>query len=499
MRTITNVLIANRSEVALRIQAACGLRGLKTVAIFSPEDRYASYVYQADQNHQLSGSGYQAYCNQDEIISIAKATGADAIHPGYGFLAENAVFAQAVINAGLVWIGPRPEAMALMADKHTARTIMAQAGVPVLPGFMVSSTTDPADLLARAQAIGFPLIIKDPQGGGGKAMQVVHTPFDVIPAFNAVARQAAALTGSNQLLIEAYIAQGRHVEVQVAGDGTRWVHLFERECSVQRRHQKVIEEAPCRFISQEVLAAMYNAALKAAAAVDYDSIGTVEFIVTPDERFYFLEMNTRLQVEHAVTEMVTGIDLIDLQLEIAQTGRLSLQQEDIAMRGHALECRLYAEDPVQHFFPSTGALEHVFFPRYPFVRFEHDIATGTLVTSLFDPMIAKIISFGRNRDECIRRMQQALAGSRLVGVATNKDLLQAILASDAMQLGQFYTALLDNPAFVSSLLAMFKQPINSHDAILAAIAALLYEHELQVIKHEPRIMPSRRWRTQRWR
>lgn len=508
MKSLQKILIANRSEIALRIQATCHALDIQTVAIFSQEDRYASFVYNAHQAYALSGVGHVAYMAQDEIINLAIQSGAQAIHPGYGFLSENSVFAQKVIDAGLVWIGPQPKAIAAMGDKVMARTIMRQAGVPVVPGFDVvdCDISQFAAIKAQASALGYPLIIKDPRGGGGKAMRRVMHEDEFDQAFAAVVSEAKRFTGSEMLLVERYIQQGRHIEVQVAGDGQNFIHLFERECSIQRRHQKIIEETPCNFVDKDVLESMYQSALCAVRTVGYDNIGTVEFIVTPTQEFYFLEMNTRLQVEHAVTEMITGIDLVGLQITLADKKVLPFKQADITQSGHAIQCRVYAENAYENFSPSTGILQHVFLPRSPFIRAEHDLAKGIEITPFFDPMIAKFIAHGATRDESTAHLKAFLHQAKIEGITTNQDFLHAILSSQEFVQGQFHTQLIASQDFMEKIKGAQTFVVDQDD-ILAGLAV----HMATMLSQQPRVQahqehsPSqhdasiRPWKNQQWR
>jgi len=499
------VLIANRGEVALRIQATCHSRDLETVAVFAPEDRGASFVYRATQAHPLSLSGTSAYFNQEEIISIALKLGADSIHPGYGFLSENAGFAQKVIDAGLTWIGPDPACISLMSDKVHARDMMHHAGVPVVPGFVIHDLSDMGrdDGRKRATELGYPVIIKDPKSGGGKAMRRVDSEADFDRGWDGVLAESKKLTNSTFVLIEKYVQYGRHVEVQVAGDGKQFVHLFERECSIQRRHQKIIEETPCAFVDGQNLEKMYAAAITAAQAVFYNSIGTVEFMVTPNQEFYFLEMNTRLQVEHAVTELVTGIDLVGLQLDLAKNRNLNLQQSDITRRGHAIECRLYSEDPSNRFTPSTGKLHHVAFPSGPWIRFEHDLAQGMEVTPFFDPMLAKVVTYGQTRKEAKERMINALNQLKVEGIKTNRLFLRSLLSCEEFDFGAFHTQLLTDPVFMDRMITDVKA--GQQADIIAGLAVLLVEQENQA--KAPNMLPAistdrfavRRWKEQQWK
>ncbi len=502
IKKISKILIANRSEVALRVQATCHARGKQTVAIFCPEDRHLSYVYQAHEAYPLSKSGYAAYLAQAEILEIAQKSGAQAIHPGYGFLSENATFAQAVIDAGLIWIGPSPSCIARMADKIIARDLMQKAGVAVVPGFFVSDFSDAGrhEALEQANELGYPLIIKDPRSGGGKAMRKVMQVQEFEHAFRAVVSEAQKYTGSTQLLIEKYVQQGRHIEVQVAGDGKNFVHLFERECTIQRRHQKIIEETPCNFVSKQTLEKMYAAALLAAQAVAYDSIGTVEFIVTPDEQFYFLEMNTRLQVEHAVTEMTTGIDLVGLQLDLAQDRQLPLTQPEIIQRGHAIQCRLYAEDPANNFAPATGTLQTLIIPHHPFIRSEHNLHQGLEITPFFDPMIGRFIARGATRALAAANMHTFLGMLQLEGVITNKNFLRAIMAQAFFAQGAFHTQLLANPDVIEVVLNSQRDQAGEHDYLLAGVAVMLFEqYAAQKQQQASPERGTRRWKDQQWR
>lgn len=502
MKVLKKVLIANRSEIALRIQATCHALGYQTVAIFSQEDRHASFVYSATEAFCLSQLGHMAYLAQDEIIQIALKAGVQAIHPGYGFLSENNLFAQKVIDAGLIWIGPDASCIAAMADKITARDMMQQAGVPVVPGFVI---TDGDSIKAKEQAshVGYPLIIKDPRGGGGKAMRRVMHEDEFDHALMSVLSEAKKLTGSTILLVEKYIQQGRHIEVQVAGDGKNFIHLFERECSIQRRHQKIIEETPCNFVSKEALEGMYQAALCAVRTVSYDNIGTVEFIVTPEGDFYFLEMNTRLQVEHAVTEMTTGVDLVALQIQLATKRNLPLSQNDITRSGHAIQCRVYAENPYEKFTPSSGTLQHLFLPANPFIRAEHDLAQGGAITPFFDPMIAKFVAYGSTRTESTARLVAFLDLAKIEGIKTNKSFLRSIMLSDEFVHGALHTQLIASKEFMNKMDSGDVQA--AEDDLLAGIAVYLHEQQFQTKQptsissqmscHEP----SRRWKDQQWR
>ncbi|MBX9831407.1 ATP-grasp domain-containing protein [Candidatus Babeliales bacterium] len=436
------ILIANRSEIALRIQATCRALGIAVVAVYAPEDASLRFVRTADQAFALPGSGRAAYMDQEALLAIALRSGADAVHPGYGFLAENATFARRVHEAGLTWVGPRHDLIALMGDKIGARCTIEQAGVPVVPGFFADVTKPQACLGAkeRAAVLGYPLMIKDPLGGGGKGMVRVANESTFEHSWDMAVRQAAKLTGSTQLLIERCLENTRHLEVQVAGDGTRAVHFFERECSIQRRHQKIVEESPCLFVSEVTRARLHELGVKAAQMIGYDSVGTVEFLVTADQQCYFLEMNTRLQVEHSVTELTTGVDLVALQIALAQGQPLPYQQAEIVQRGHAVECRIYAEDPEQNFFPSTGLIHYFQPPSVPFMRHDHDLFEGVEITSCFDPMIAKVTTYGVSRTQAIQFMAEALRQYGIEGITTNRAFLRSILETHEFVAGAFDTA-----------------------------------------------------------
>ncbi len=489
------ILIANRSEIALRLQATCHTQGIATVAIYSPEDKFASYVYNATEAYALSGSGYTAYLNADEIIEIATKANVDAILPGYGFLSENASFAQKVINAGLLWIGPQPNILSLMANKITARTTLQQSGIPVVPGFVINNTEHLDTARHQATALGFPLIIKDPTSGGGKAVRKVHSEQDFLQAITTVLSESSRLTGNTTILVEKYIQDARHIEIQVAGDGQNAIHLFERDCSLQRRHQKIIEESQCLFVPPAILNTIYQTALRVVQITAYNSIGTVEFLVTPTNDFYFLEMNPRLQVEHTVTEMITGIDLVAVQLHIAVHKQLPLKQTDVISHGHAIECRLYAEDPANNFLPSTGIINHVWIPQQPNIRVESDLKKGTEITALFDPMIAKFISWAPTRRTCCLQLASFLQQCVIHGIVTNKEFLHQLLTSEMFTNGTFHIQSIANKEVVPQ---PKNEPPSNHQEIIAGLAALLFEQGQQLHQSQKPANTVRRWKDQQW-
>jgi acetyl-CoA carboxylase biotin carboxylase subunit len=438
------VLIANRGEIAVRIARACRAEGLASVAVYSDADRDAPHVRAADDAVAIGPApAHESYLRIDALLEAARAAGADAVHPGYGFLAENAGFARAVIGAGLTWVGPPPGAIATMGDKVAARTTVARAGVPVVPGSEAAGD-DAAAASRHAAALGYPVLVKAAAGGGGKGMRTVGTESDLIEALAAAGREAAAAFADPRVYLEKLIERPRHVEVQVLGDrhGTL-LHLGERECSVQRRHQKVIEETPCPIMTPTLRAEMTEAALAVARAVDYVSAGTVEFLLDAHGRFYFLEMNTRLQVEHPVTEWVTGIDLVAAQLRVARGEPLAMTQADVGARGHAIEVRVCAEDPAAGFLPSAGRILLLRDGGGPGVRVDSGIETGTVVPLEYDSLLAKVSAWGPDREVAVRRLRTALREMVVLGPATNLGFLDDVLAHPAFAAGRTHTGFLD--------------------------------------------------------
>ncbi len=443
--TFDKVLIANRGEIARRVARTCRDMGLVTVAVFSDADAAAAHVRDADEAvHIGPAPSADSYLAIDRVIAAARRTGAGAVHPGYGFLAENAAFAKACADAGLVFVGPGPEAIAAMGSKIGAKALMAEHGVPVIPGFDGGDQSDAA-FLAAAPDVGYPLLVKASAGGGGKGMRTVRAPEALPAALAAARREARAAFGDDRLLIERYVERPRHVEVQILGDAYgNVIHLLERECSIQRRHQKIIEETPSPALDDALRAAMGAAAVEAGRAIGYRSAGTVEFILAPDGAFYFLEVNTRLQVEHPVTELVTGLDLVRLQLEVAMGRPLPLTQGDVAARGHAIECRVYAENPAEGFLPQTGRLVDWDVPEtLPGIRLDSGVEAGDDVCIHYDPMLAKLIAWGRDRDEATRRLIRALSEASIQGVRTNRRFLIDVLRDDAWASGDVSTHLID--------------------------------------------------------
>jgi acetyl-CoA carboxylase biotin carboxylase subunit len=439
------LLIANRGEIAVRLIRAARELGLRTVAVYSEADREALHIRLADAAYELGPpEPAQSYLDIARILDVAHACRADAVHPGYGFLAENAAFAEACTNAGLTFVGPSAQAMRQMGSKILSKEIAERAGVPVVPSYHPQDAASLAEEAPQAaERLGYPILVKASAGGGGKGMRVVERPADLRPALEAGAREAYQAFGDATLLLEKYLVRPRHVEIQILGDhfGNR-VHLFERECSIQRRHQKIVEETPSPAMTPALRQRMAEAALRLAAAVDYTSLGTVEFLLAPDGTFYFLEMNTRLQVEHPITELVTGVDLVHQQLRVARGERLAFTQAQLTQRGHAIECRLYAEDPAHGFLPATGRIAVLREPAGPGRRIDSGLALHTEVTPYYDPILAKLVTYGLTRQEAICRMQDLLREYTVLGVTTNRQFLLEVVSSQAFAEGDTDTTFL---------------------------------------------------------
>ncbi|WP_062356076.1 acetyl/propionyl/methylcrotonyl-CoA carboxylase subunit alpha [Pseudoxanthomonas mexicana] len=441
----SKILIANRGEIACRVIRTCRRLGIRTVAVYSDADADAQHVRQADEAHLIGGPRpADSYLRGDAILEAAKKTGAQAIHPGYGFLSENADFADAVAAAGMVFIGPSGASMRKMGSKAGAKDLMAAAGVPVVPGY-TGEDQSPNTLSREAARIGFPLMIKAAHGGGGKGMRIVHRLEEFIAQLESCQREAANAFGRDRVLLERYVQSPRHIEIQVFADTHgHTLHLNERECSAQRRYQKVLEESPSPFLTPALRTAMGDAAVKAAQAIDYANAGTVEFIVDPDGQFYFMEINTRLQVEHPVTEFVTGLDLVEWQLRVAAGEPLPLTQESVVQRGHAIEVRLYAEDPEAGFLPGSGRLDRLVLPAPDeHVRLDAGVAEGDTVTIFYDPMIAKLIVHGTDRAEALAQLRAALEACEIVGPKSNIGFLERLVRHPAVVEGRIDTGYLD--------------------------------------------------------
>jgi acetyl-CoA carboxylase biotin carboxylase subunit len=467
MAALSKCLIANRGEIAVRIIRACHEVGIRAAAVYSEVDAHARHVQMADEAYLIGAANpADSYLNTDQLITAAQRAGCDCVHPGYGFVSESEDFAQAVIDAGLVWVGPPPQAIRLMGVKTEARALMQRAGVPPVPGFQ-SDTADAAEFAAAAEQIGYPVMVKAAGGGGGKGIRVVQSPEMLAEALAAARHEAEHAFGDVRVFLEKSIEAARHIEIQVLADAHgKVVQLFERECSAQRRHQKVIEESPSPLLDDARRAEMGRAAVEAARAVGYVNAGTVEFIAAPSGEFYFLEMNTRLQVEHPVTEFVTGLDLVKLQLAIAAGEPLPFDQADLRQHGHAIECRIYAEDPANNFLPATGPVLTFVPPEGPGIRVDSGIQSGDSITIHYDPLIAKLIVYDATRAAAIARMQMALRNTVILGTITNIPFLQTLLAHPAFAAGAVDTT------FIEQNLAtlLLQEEASLPDAVLLAAA-----------------------------
>ncbi|HEY3644444.1 MAG TPA: acetyl/propionyl/methylcrotonyl-CoA carboxylase subunit alpha [Gammaproteobacteria bacterium] len=460
------ILIANRGEIACRVMQTCRRLGIQTVAVYSDADRHALHVQMADEAvHIGPAKAAESYLNWQRILEDAKATGAEAVHPGYGFLSENTEFSKQCQKSGVVFIGPGPEAIDLMGSKSAAKALMEKAGVPVTPGYH-GDDQSLSKLQAEADKIGYPLLIKAVAGGGGKGMRIVNAAAEFKEALAGAQREAKAGFGDDHVLLERYIQQPRHIEFQVFGDSHgNVVHLFERECSLQRRFQKVLEETPSPFLDADMRRKMGEAAVAAAKAVKYVNAGTIEFIVAPDKSFYFMEMNTRLQVEHPITEETTGQDLVEWQLIVAAGGKLPLSQDKIAQRGHAIEVRLYAENADKGFLPAPGRVELFHTPQADYVRIDTGVRSGDDISLFYDPMIAKLTVRGKDRAEAIAHLKSALADTAVFGLTTNLPLLRGIAAHPLFAKGQVDTGFIER-----ELKTLLTRPKLTPAAVGAAVA-----------------------------
>jgi len=470
MEMFRKVLVANRGEIAVRVLRACRELGLGTVAVYSDADRNALHVRYADEAYHIGPApARDSYLRIERIIDVAIRSKVDAIHPGYGFLAENPRFVLACQEAGIAFVGPPAEVITLMGDKAAARRVMRAAGIPVVPGTEEALSDD--EIVARAERMGYPLLIKATAGGGGKGMRTVRQRDELIPAMQAARREAMAAFGHDAIYLERVVEGARHIEFQILADHHgNIIHLGERECSIQRRHQKMIEEAPSYALDEELRQRMGEMAIRAARAVNYVNAGTIEFLLDQDKNFYFLEMNTRLQVEHPVTELVTGVDIVKEQLRIASGRRMRYTQDDIRVRGWALECRITAEDPYNDFLPSTGRVTAIYEPGGPGVRVDSGIYEGFEVSLYYDPLIAKLAVWGETRGEAILRMRRALAEYRIIGIKTSIPFHQRLLNSFSFIGGRFDTTFLDNRFTMV-------QEERAHHPEVAAIAAALLAHQ----------------------
>jgi acetyl-CoA carboxylase biotin carboxylase subunit len=465
------VLIANRGEIAVRIIRACRELGIETIAVYSEADRHALHVRYADEAYLLGPApSRESYLRADKILDIARSSGADAIHPGYGFLAEREDFSAACEENGIAFIGPKPSAIAAMGDKMTARNTVMAAGVPVVPGTEGEGGLSNEELLTIAPQIGFPLLIKATAGGGGKGMREVKNLEEMPGLLQSARREAESAFGDGNVYLEKLVEDARHIEIQILADSQgNVIHLGERECSLQRRHQKLLEEAPSSELDEELRNRMGSVAVKAAQVVNYVNAGTIEFLLDKERNFYFLEMNTRLQVEHPVTEMVTGIDIVKEQIRISRGRALSYKQDDVRFNGHAIECRINAEDPYNGFVPSTGRITHSLLPTGPGVRVDTGVYPGFEITPFYDPMIAKLIVWGETRAQAILRMRRALEEYRIVGVRTNIPFHQTMMDSTRFMAGQYDTR------FVEQRFSMedSEEGRKNHEEVAAILATLI--------------------------
>ena len=481
---IRKILIANRGEIALRIIRSCRELQIQTVSVYSDIDRHAMHVRLADEAYHLGASpSAESYLSMDKILEIARRSGADAVHPGYGFLSENAEFAEKVKAAGLIFIGPTTEAIRTMGDKITARQTMIAAGVPVVPG-TERVILDETDARKIVDEIGLPIMLKASAGGGGKGMRLVHTMEELIPSLRAARSEAEASFGNGAVYIERYIESPHHIEFQILGDQHgNYIHLGERECSVQRRHQKVIEETPSVLMTPELREEMGEKAIAAARSVHYEGAGTVEFLVDDKGNYFFLEMNTRLQVEHPVTEQVIGIDLVKEQIRVAQGDRLAITQQQIRQRGHSVECRIYAEDPDNNFMPSPGKVIKLREPNGPGIRVDGYVYEGFEIPIYYDPMISKLVTYGASREEAIQRMIRALDEYQIIGVKTSIPFLKRIMENRDFRKGNYNTHFIDTHQ--KELFPEDSSGTNREIEELAAITALLEYLEDKKAKTAP--------------
>ncbi|MFW0717017.1 acetyl-CoA carboxylase biotin carboxylase subunit [Pedobacter sp. N23S346] len=493
-KPITKILIANRGEIALRIMRSAKEMGIKTVAVFSEADRNALHVRYADEAICIGPApSNQSYLVGEKIIDACKITGADAIHPGYGFLSENAAFAQKVADAGLILIGPSAEAMEIMGNKLSAKAAALKYNIPMVPG-TEEAITDLNEAKKRAVEVGFPILIKAAAGGGGKGMRIVESVDDFEEQMDLAVSEATSAFGDGAVFIERYVTSPRHIEIQVLGDQYgNIVHLFERECSVQRRHQKVVEEAPSSVLTPEIREKMGKCAVDVARSVNYTGAGTVEFILDENLDFFFLEMNTRLQVEHPVTELITGIDLVKEQIKIAAGEPLSFRQEDLKVSGHAVELRVYAEDPNNNFLPDIGVLQTYKTPKGNGVRVDDGFEQGMEIPIYYDPMIAKLITYGKDREEAIARMVRAIEEYEITGIETTLAFGKFVMQHEAFKTGNFDTH------FVSKYFKPDKNKLVNDDEVLiaAVIAAKFFQKNVLSVEQEQVTQQSSNWRKNR--
>lgn len=468
MPTIKKILIANRGEIAVRIIRTCKDLGIKTVAVFSDADRFSPHVLLADESvHIGEAPSSKSYLVIDKILQAAKNTAADAIHPGYGFLSENPVFSRRCNDEGILFIGPSASSIEAMGDKTKARELMTKAGVPLPPG-TTTALNDVDEAAELADSIGYPVMIKAAAGGGGKGMRIVYNPSDFVRSVRMAQSEARSAFGDDRVYVEKYLESPHHIEFQILADTHgNIIHLFDRECSIQRRHQKVVEESPSMFITEQMRSEMAGAAVAAAKSCNYTGAGTIEFLVDKHRNYYFLEMNTRLQVEHPVTELITGVDLVALQILVAEGKPLPITQEEVKRNGHAIECRICAEDPYDNFLPSTGRLNRYRIPAGPGVRVDSGVEEGQEVTINYDPLLAKLVTWGSTRDQAIQRMKRALGEYDISGLKTTIPFCSFVMDEPSFTKGEYDTH------FVKEFFDPVKHSVNgsldAHAKILGAV------------------------------
>ena len=482
---LKKILIANRGEIAVRIIRACKELNIKSVAIYSEADKTSLHTRLADEAHLIGGAkSSESYLNAKKIIELAVQIGADAIHPGYGYFSENYSFIKRVEKEGITFIGPSSKSVSLLGNKTAARTLMQKNKVPIVPG-----ATSPIRTLKGgikiAEEIGYPILLKAVSGGGGKGMRVVNRNNDFSEALKSTKREAKSSFGSDEVYIEKFIENPRHIEVQILGDNYgNYIHLFERECSIQRRHQKIIEESPSSFVDEKTRIRITEAAINAAKAGKYQNAGTVEFLMDKNKKFYFLEMNTRLQVEHPVTELISGVDLVKQQIRIASGLELNIKQTDISIHGHALECRIYAEDPENNFLPSTGKLSNFNIPSGPGIRVDTGFEVGSEISIYYDPMIAKLVCWANDRNSVIQRMKRALEEFEITGITHNINFLKLVMNNKKFIEGNFDINFIDKEKLLEQILNTDKKDAIEKETAAFIFSALLYNQKSQKIISE---------------
>jgi len=469
---IKKVLIANRGEIAVRIIRACKDLGIISAALYSDVDKFSLHARLADESYRIGGAlPSESYLNQEKIVALAKEIGADAIHPGYGFLSENSAFIKRVEESGIIFIGPSSKSVEMMGSKTAARSLMKESGVPIVPG--TTERIESIDTAVEAaKKIGFPILLKASAGGGGKGMKRVYSEKDFETAFSSAQRESQKAFGDDSIYIEKLIEHPKHIEVQIIADKHgNYCHLFERECSVQRRHQKIIEEAPSSFIDEETRRRLTTAAINAAKACNYHNAGTIEFLVDKNKDFYFLEMNTRLQVEHPVTEFISGIDLVKEQIKIASGEPLSFAQNDLRILGHAIECRVYAEDPENNFLPVTGTIAYHRLPSGPNIRIDRGIETNSEISRFYDPLLSKISVMEKQRSAAIKRMDIALNDYLIAGIKTNITFLKRILQNKKFQSGEYSINLIEEDFLSTGAEISIPEPREDLEDVAAIFSA----------------------------